>query len=352
MTTDSSHDPADKIKTDSAQPEAAAPGAFIARRRLHFVNRIAARALPGQSTLHFVDALLDRHRSDGRIPAFARQVEGRLDNSRLDSPLDAPALFFGQLPTGSQLASQPGNDGIAQRAPQAVRGLSRVLTKPARRAGNTVESSAPAKAMAPAAPLPDAVTQSLPLHLEEPMQSLMAGMLDMRIPAVKIYTNQAADQLARRFQADAVAYEDSILFRSGRFEPATARGLGLLGHELTHAVQARRRSADPSTPDTPEVAAQEESLALANEQRILNQLSGYPVPVSAGRTSGGFSAPQGPAVKPQAIQTAATDRAVTAGDAAMANPMVQLSSAQLQQIKDAVYRDLMERLRTEFERGG
>jgi hypothetical protein len=357
MTTDSSQEPADKIKTDSAQPEAAAPGVLIARRWLHCASRIAGRAVPGQSTRHFVDALLDRHRPDGRIRAFARQVEGRLDNSRLDSRIEVPSLFFDHWPNhwpmpGSRSASQPGNDAIDQRVSQAAGGLSRAFAKPARRVGGTNESSEPAKAMASAAPLPDAVTQSLPLRLEEPVRTLMAGMLDMRIPAVKIYTNQAADQVTRRFRADAVAYEDSILFRSGRFEPATARGLGLLGHELTHTVQARMRSTDPSTPNASEIATQAESLALANEQRILNRLSGYPVPVPTDRISGGFPAPQGPAVKPRAVHAAATDRAVTAGDAAMANPTAQLSSTQLRQIKDAVYRDLMEQLRTEFERGG
>jgi hypothetical protein len=352
MTTDSSQDRVNKIETGNAQPEAAAPGALIARRRLYIVNRIAARPLPGQSTRHFVDALLDRHQSDGRIPAFARQVEGRLDNSRLDSRLEAPVLFSGQWPMPeNRPAAQPGNDETDQRAPQAVGGLSRVLTKPARRVGGTDESSAPAKAMAPVAPLSGAVTQSLPLRLEEPVRTLMAGMLDMRIPAVKIYTNQAADQVARRFRADAVAYEDCILFRSGRFEPATARGLGLLGHELTHAAQARMRSADLSTPDTSE-STQAESQALANEQRILNRLSRYPVPVSDSRNSGGFSAPKVPAVKPPGVQTAVTDRIVTAGDATITNSAAQLSSAQLRHIKDAVYRDLIDRLRTEFERGG
>jgi hypothetical protein len=349
MTTDSSQDPADKIKTDSAQPEASAPGVLIARRRLHRVSRIAGRALPGQPTRHFVDTLLDRHRRNGGIPAFARQVEERLDNSRFE----IPARFFDQWPMPEhQPASQLAIDRSGHPARESVGGLTRAFAKPANRTDSTDESGAPAKVIAPATQLPDAVTQSLPLRLGEPVRSLIAGMLDMRIPAVKIYTNQAADQVARRFQADAVAYEDCILFRSGRFEPTTARGLGLLGHELTHAAQARMRSADPSTPDTPEAATQRETLALANEQRILNRLSGYPMAVPVGRTSGGFSASQVPAVNPPAVHTAATDRAVTTGDGTMANQTVQLSSAQLRQIKDAVYRDLMERLRTEFERGG
>lgn len=181
-------------------------------------------------------------------------------------------------------------------------------------------------------------------------------MLDIRIPAVKIYANQAADQVARRFHADAVAFGDSILFRSGRYEPSTARGLGLLGHELTHAAQARMRSAGPAAfdmPDTPEGAALAESTALANERRILNRLSGSPAPGQTGMfsTPGSFSAPRAPAAKPPAVQTAATDRAV-AGDTVTHDPMDSFPSAQLQQIKDAVYRDLMERLRTEFERGG
>ncbi len=343
MTTDFSHDEAGKMKPDSEQPKARQLGFLIAHRRLQGVGRIAGRALPGQAARRFAGTLLDRHRPNGRIPVFARQAEERLELSRFE----ASARFFDHrtMPKKS-IARQSGADGFNHPARQGAGGLDRVTAKPAKRVGAVDEAVVTSK------PLPDSVVRSLPLRLEEPVQRLMEDMLDMPVPAVKIYTNQAADQVTRQFQADAVACEDRILFRSGRFETATLRGLGLLGHELTHTAQARMQAVGSPNWNTEEGAEQTEAQALTNEQRILHLLSGNPATMPSAGTGGRIIAPQVPTMKSPAVQTAATDRAVTAAEGPMTKSMVQISSGQLAEIKDAVYRDLRERLRTDFERGG
>jgi len=214
------------------------------------------------------------------------------------------------------------------------------------------DTEAAPKTAATDEPLPTGVTQSPPLRLDGEVRKFIAGILEMRIPAVKIHTNQAADQVARQLGADAVTFGERILFRAGRYEPETPRGLGLLGHELTHAARAGFRPVDPST--AAESRTQEETLALRNEQRILNQLAGYP----AAAPVAGIGAPSAsdPLPKIAAGHPAASDRAVSgAAGPSPPEPMMQtmqLSVTQLRQIKDDVYRDLMERLRTEFERGG
>ena len=82
--------------------------------------------------------------------------------------------------------------------------------------------------------------------LEPQVQGYLSRLLDLRIPAVRIHTGQAADAAARRLNADAVSFGRSIMFRAGKFDPDSAAGLGLLGHELTHVAQAAGAESDRS----------------------------------------------------------------------------------------------------------
>ena len=75
--------------------------------------------------------------------------------------------------------------------------------------------------------------------LDPYVQGWLSRLLDLRIPAVRIHTGQAADATARRFNADAVSFGPDIMFRAGRFAPDSATGLGLLGHELTHVAHTQ-----------------------------------------------------------------------------------------------------------------
>jgi hypothetical protein len=185
-------------------------------------------------------------------------------------------------------------------------------------------------------------------------------VLGIRIPVVNIYANPAADQVTRQHRADAVTYGNHILFRAGKYDPATPQGLGLLGHELTHVAQARQQSAEPTMPLAPHTVAQEEAMALRNEQQVLNRLANYrsaplaPPPYLAPPASdighvppvsvapGGAPAPR-TAVSERPINGVGQSNAFAAAPA--------LTAAQLQQIKDMVYRDLLDQIRDEFEAG-
>ena len=111
------------------------------------------------------------------------------------------------------------------------------------------------------------------------LKSFLGSLLSVRVPPVKIYANPAADALTRQFQADALTYDDKILFRAGRYEPQQPAGLALLGHELTHVAVGRRSHSLGAMS-----AASEEALALANEHQVLNHGRPSPEPSFPGRS--------------------------------------------------------------------
>jgi hypothetical protein len=186
--------------------------------------------------------------------------------------------------------------------------------------------------------------------LEPQVQEYLSRLLDLRIPAVRIHTGQAADAAARRLNADAVSFGRSIIFRGSKFDPHSAAGLALLGHELTHvAYPEAARSA--GSPDRTAIA-REELAAVENERRVLQDATGHRVmstPVAVG--------PRQPT--PHVLRSAPAPRAASV-DRGLAPPPTdsgsltaspELSAQQLGALKEAIYRDLMDRIRTEFERG-
>ena len=195
-----------------------------------------------------------------------------------------------------------------------------------------------------------ATLHGLARTLDPYVQGWLSRLLDLRIPAVRIHTGQAADATARRFNADAVSLGPDIMFRAGRFAPDTASGLGLLGHELTHVAHTRLdRSAE-----APErgALAREEFAALENERRVLQHATGRPAATAR-------IAPI-PRVPPSRMVTraptpraAAVDRGVAPppGASDAVSPSPDLSAEQLGALKEAIYRDLIDRIRTDFERG-
>jgi hypothetical protein len=186
--------------------------------------------------------------------------------------------------------------------------------------------------------------------LDPYVQGWLSRLLDLRIPAVRIHTGQAADATARRFNADAVSFGRDIMFRAGRFAPDSASGLGLLGHELTHVAQARSdrfaRSLGPTA------LAREEPAAIENEKRVLQHVT--LMPAIAPKIATAPREPRSPAVTlPPAPRAASVDRGVVPppGGSDALSPPPELTAQQLGALKEAVYRDLLDRIRTEFERG-
>lgn len=109
--------------------------------------------------------------------------------------------------------------------------------------------------------------------LDARLKNLLAGILDIRIPAVKIYTNQESDRVAKQHNADAVTYQDKIFFRTNKFNPGEPAGMALLGHELTHVAQERLENQQTKGFAAESRLTAQESEALANEGRILRHAS-------------------------------------------------------------------------------
>ncbi len=228
-------------------------------------------------------------------------------------------------------------------------------------------------------------------YLDNSLKNFLAGILDIRIPSMKIYANQASDMLAKQFNADALTYDDKIFFKTGKYDPRDKRGVALLGHELTHAVQLRMQNQN-SPERTIAGHGYEEQEAINNEKRVLHYFSsselsgrnekllnrnpgssylieprfdseayrGYKNPASTNYpastdTSGNpTSINKSHYTQTQSLRTALTSRDLSLPPETNtnSNSTFQLSEQHFRLIKDEVYRDIMNRIRIEFERGG
>lgn len=233
-----------------------------------------------------------------------------------------------------------------------------------------------AAAESPAGELPPAIERSSHFMLDARIKQFLSGLLNFHIPAVKIYTNQAADGVTRSYGADALTYRDKILFRAGKYNPRETAGIALLGHELTHAAQVKMESPRKPGQVTQPILKTQELQALANEAKVWQHLSSpsrglvqgnqKPFPHSVHYPVSGSSLAISPSegsdsrnrqinqIQSGQPRTALSSRELNlppeTNTALSSSPY--LSAQQLNQIKEEVYRDLMDRIRIEFERGG
>jgi hypothetical protein len=213
------------------------------------------------------------------------------------------------------------------------------------------EEGKPSRDVNPAR-LPASIVHRSASHLTDPARRFFAQILNIRVPAVKIHVDQASDTLVRRHRADALAYGDHLLFRTDKYSPETWEGLGLLGHELTHATQSSMNRGVGGFDSHPNESDQEEATALHNELRILHHLTAPSLPnypPVAEPTTPSLQRTVQPVAQPRA---AASNRDLGQGLNDVKSSRIPLTEHQLKQIKELVYRDLMERIRAEFERGG
>ncbi len=89
----------------------------------------------------------------------------------------------------------------------------------------------------------EAVTQRLVQRkgrgntLPPAVQEQMAQAFQSDFSNVRLHTDPEAAAMSRDLNAQAFTYGQDIYFNAGKYEPGTAAGRGLLGHELTHTVQ-------------------------------------------------------------------------------------------------------------------
>lgn len=279
--------------------------------------------------------------------------------TRTDTPAPvAPDAIQGDLAALSLLLPQ-GSDGKPAHAP------ARPLESPvaeSRRVHESViarrtETTKPARHESGTADVPVGVLRQNGLSLHPSLQQALTRLLGFRVPEVTIHVNPVADEITRRHRADAMAFGSHLLFRTEKYEPESAEGLGLLAHEVTHAAQFSTRLVSTDMVTAPTRIAREESAALASEHSVVRQvldtntvwLQSTTVPNEAEAVSSSTLAAR-PPTSPAQIRSASSDRLPPVSPS-RSEPL-PLTERQLRQIKEAVYRDLLSRFRTEFERGG
>lgn len=181
--------------------------------------------------------------------------------------------------------------------------------------------------------------------LDPILRRRIEALLGLELPPMRIHTGPDADRVARRHDADAVTIRGDTYFREGAYDPATQKGLALLAHEATHAAWdagARPRLAVGAAAG----AEFEERAALANERRVLAQADA-PTPVVP-QPPPAVMAP-GAADPRSAVKTAMSSRDLS--DAELPPRAVELSPGQIRAIKDDIYRTMLDKMRSDFERG-
>jgi hypothetical protein len=160
--------------------------------------------------------------------------------------------------------------------------------------------------------------------------------------ATEVFDDGVADSIARRHNADAVTNGDRIAFRLSSYRPDTKVGLALLGHELTHVTNRGRAT-------TSDAHRLEEHAAISNEREILGQPPRvFPIP-SVPPTSSNIVAGRQSATALTEVRTAAENRPL---DMSHSTAPAMLTESQVRDLKQQIYRDIVNRIRVEFERAG
>lgn len=227
--------------------------------------------------------------------------------------------------------------------------------------------------------------QSSYFYLDSSLKDYLAGILNMRIPSVRIYANQASDTLTEQFNADALTYKNNIFFKTGKYNPRDKKGIALLGHELTHVAQTKMQNQNLAESKITDYWYEEQE-AIGNEKSLLryfrsieantinknfsnsnfgdNSSRDYGFNSKAFRSLKSSASPDpflGNSTSTnkyhnqnQTPRTALTSRDLNLPSETNMNSNLtfQLSDQQLRSIKDDIYRDIMNRIRIEFERGG
>jgi Domain of unknown function (DUF4157) len=199
--------------------------------------------------------------------------------------------------------------------------------------------------------------------LDGEQRQTLSRQLGMTLPVVRVHHHHYAQQIAKQMRADALSVGTHILLRSPRSTQGPS-GAALLGHELTHAAQEFSRP--QSRPSTVAEERVREIKAVTHERRLLNTAY-HDVPnnvlnnvraqssahqASASNMAVPASSSLSHAVSKTPIRAAARGRDLTRpSNSTNAAPSAGLDAAQLSHIQDNIYRELMVRIREDFERG-
>lgn len=198
------------------------------------------------------------------------------------------------------------------------------------------------------------IEQSSYSNINSQLRNFLGNILKLRIPQLKIYSNQVADNYARKLQADAVTYEDKILLRTDKNNLKNPENIALLGHELTHASSLIPQRQNHYTGHDNLV---EEQTALSNEQKVLNYFSLPGAKIHYDRPSvlsGGISSiNQNSNLTPTALpppQKADSNRELN--QSPTITPNLEISDSQIKMLKAEILQEMARQIREHYERGG
>ncbi|GHO83197.1 eCIS core domain-containing protein [Dictyobacter formicarum] len=211
--------------------------------------------------------------------------------------------------------------------------------------------------------------QPLAPHLRQQLQNFVGHGTE----SVRIHNDEVAHDFAQAQGADAVTVGQHIFFRQDRFRPQEIKGFALLAHEALHVVRfmqpdsSWRRTTQAGIQEEEQEAATLENNALAARRNPSSVATSPPLsarpPLQAQR-SGLFR--QAPGFTPQHMarpatmapsgfttidpmphpMRASTDRSLEQGT--MSTP----TTPDVDELKRALYRDLMRQIKADLERGG
>jgi hypothetical protein len=187
----------------------------------------------------------------------------------------------------------------------------------------------------------------LPAATREQLREIVGPAVDV----ARVHTDEHADAVARKERADAVTIGPEMYFRAHTYSPDDPAGLGLIAHEVTHVAEWTRPSAawhratDAGVRAEERVARQHERSAIhVPISPLLSRLPSVVRPhASTPRTVSAPATTQATAGRPM---KADIDRAPIDAPAppAQANPNLEM-------MRRTLFRDLMNQIRVEFERG-
>ncbi len=196
-------------------------------------------------------------------------------------------------------------------------------------------------------PEPDDLARFPSAVVDGERRQQLGRQLNTSLPPVRIHHHHYARQVVRQLNADAVTIGQEVLVPSPMALQGP-QGMALLGHELSHAAQEQQRPRSRAATATEEQLR--EITAVTHERMLLGSTPSAP---PAASTGGPVPVRQDPTNPSPAIRTASQGRNLETSTVVAANThSTELNATQIQQIQDAVYRDLMLRVREEFERGG
>lgn len=188
-------------------------------------------------------------------------------------------------------------------------------------------------------------------EIPENLLSKFSHLLKVKIPPVTIIQSDRTDAFLRAKNAAAMTLGQRIYFQKGKFDLQAPEGLGLAGHELTHAAQEGGLSSSPRHG----LISQLEQQALENERLVLRNAPYFQeAPQVSAPAAGRAELPPDTSHRATPMFASAA-REVSAGASEAppeTKPAPAIPDSEMKRIKEEVYRDIMMRLKIDFERGG